>query len=58
MINEALLVAVLNAVGPVGIETTVAILKGMKNAKSIDDAITALEATIKLRAVDFEEKLQ
>ena len=56
--SEALIVAILNAVGPVGVETTVAILKGMKNATTIDDAIAALEATKKLSAKDFEEKLQ
>jgi hypothetical protein len=56
--SEALIVAVLNAVGPVGIEATVAILKGMKNASTISDAIAALESTLKLRAVDFEEKTQ
>jgi len=56
--SEALLVAILNAVGPVGVETTVAILKGMKNANTIDDAIAALESTIKITAKDFEEKLQ
>lgn len=56
--SESLIVAILNAVGPVGIETTVAILKGMKNASTIDDAIAALESTLKLKAKDFEEKLQ
>lgn len=56
--SEALIVAILNAVGPVGIETTIAILKGMKTANTIDDAIAALEATIKISAKDFEEKTQ
>ncbi len=56
--NEALQVAIFNMVASIGIDATVAVLKGMKNATTIDDAIAALAASRKLTAADFEEKLQ
>ena len=56
--SEALIIAVLNAVGPVGIETVISIMKGMKRASNIDDAIVALEATVALKASDFEKSKQ
>lgn len=41
--SEALQIAIFNLVTRVGIDAAVAILSGMKNASTIDDAIKALQ---------------
>lgn len=42
-LTPELQLVVLNMVAKVGIEATAAILRGMKNASTIDDAIAALD---------------
>ncbi len=56
--SEALQIAIFNMVASIGIDATAAILRGMKNATTLDDAVKALEGSIKLTAKDFEEKTQ
>lgn len=56
--SEALQLAIFNMIVSVGLDATVSILKGMKNATTIDDVIAALVATQKLTAADFKEKVQ
>lgn len=42
--SEALMVAVLGSVAKIGLDTTLILMKNMKSAKTVDDAIAALEA--------------
>jgi hypothetical protein len=56
--NPSLQIAIFNMVANVGIEATVAILNGMKNASSIEDAIKALQAAQLIKWSDFKEKQQ
>jgi hypothetical protein len=56
--NEALQIKFFELVVSVGFDTAVAILKATTNKATVDDAIAALDATIKLRASDFEKARQ
>ena len=42
--DPMLQVAIINLIARVGIDATIAIMDGIKNAKTIDDAITALRS--------------
>lgn len=43
--NPQLLIAIINLVTKVGIDAAIAIIDGLKNAATIDDAIAALNAS-------------
>lgn len=43
--NPSLLIAIINLVSKVGLDAAAYILDGLKNAKTIDEAIAALEAS-------------
>lgn len=49
---------ILQLVAKVGTNAAISILEGMKNAKTIDDAINALRESQKLTYTDFKEKEQ
>jgi len=42
--SEALLTAIIGSVAKIGLEATVILVKNLKSAKTVDDAIVALEA--------------
>lgn len=42
--SEALMTAVIGSVAKIGLEATLILMKNMKSAKTIDDAIVAVEA--------------
>ena len=56
--SEALQIKFFEMVVSVGLDTAVAILKATTNKPTVDDAIAALDATIKLKASDFEKARQ
>jgi len=51
-------IALINLVTKVGIDSAIAIMDGIKNAKTIDDAINALKEAQKLTVTDFRRAAQ
>jgi len=45
--SEALIIAILNSVGRVGLEATISLIKNFSERKNLSDAIAALEADSK-----------
>lgn len=43
--SEAVIIAIINLVAKVGLDTAVYVLNGLKSATTIDEAIAALEAS-------------
>ena len=52
--SETLLIAILNLTAKIGIDGTIAVIQGIKNAKTIDDAIAALEKAKTKTAADYK----
>lgn len=54
--NPAILVALINLIGKVGIDAAIYILDGLKNAKTIEEAIAALEESKQKTWEDYKRE--
>lgn len=54
--NQTVQLAIINLIAEVGLDAAVSIIKGLKSAATIDDAIAALEATQKKTWEDYKKE--
>jgi hypothetical protein len=54
--SEALIISIINLVAKVGFDAAISVINGLKNSKTIDDALTALEASKSKSWEDFKRE--
>lgn len=54
--SEAMIIMIGNLIAKVGLDAAISIIGGIKNAKTIDDAIAALKATQAKTWEDFKKE--